>query len=390
MRIAYCEMTDPKERFRYRGLQELASSMNISLERCGFESHADAEMQACWTQFQGLVDEAESLFIPNGTVFLYPGMFDLLHARIAAGARAVILLDENDLESQNAFLSQYDLTGTRIRIRKDGSPTVRFSRSGDCLRDLRMFVGVDEVLVQQPNAIWYGGESYPFLVGGDDTVSVSDGETDFLVDWNSRELASIAAWHSADGGGVLAIAGNCLTDAYTGITGHSFPGIEANASFAKNLLVYLHEGRPSDSPEDHCKRVEINIADFALNQLKLRGANWWNETVSEKIRQKCDARRLQEQKGLPVECYLDLIDLKVLIEKNWASFESLLQSVGCDGGKRSVLSWMNQLNELRRFLGHPLKRHVSGYEFSIEERKLLRESDKLAQKLAIKTRRDPR
>jgi hypothetical protein len=70
-----------------------------------------------------------------------------------------------------------------------------------------------------------------------------------------------------------------------------------------------------------------------------------------------------------------------IIAKNWSLFES--QFVTCLGSKRGKdksLSFMDKLNEIRRLVGHPLKVHVSGYEFSAEETSFLADVDSLALK----------
>jgi len=93
------------------------------------------------------------------------------------------------------------------------------------------------------------------------------------------------------------------------------------------------------------------------------------------IRQKC-AERFEEEKGqFPKEAYLDLIDLKTIMTANFANFEAALKSVGYEGGKKRSLEWMDRLNKTRRLVGHPLKRHIAGYDFSSEECSFLTQCD---------------
>ena len=245
---------------------------------------------------------------------------------------------------------------------------------------MRLFAGVDEVQIGLPNAVWYGGDSLPVLVA-DDRYPVSDGESDLPSDWNARELACAAAWHGADQGGVLAMSGNYFLDPFDGFTGLHFPGIEANQSLARNVVKYLTEGRPPVTPEDRCQRIEINLADVVFGILKQSHRDWWTEYVPLTIRQKCAERQEEEKNRLPKEAYFDLIDLKTAIHKNWTLFESHFRNAKCEGGKDKSLAWMDKLNELRRMVGHPLKKHVSGYSFSEQDQQMLRDCDELAKRL---------
>jgi hypothetical protein len=175
-------------------------------------------------------------------------------------------------------------------------------RSAEQFRDVRLFAGVESVEAQQPNAIWYGGDSLPVLVASDEYLALN-GETDLPSDWNARELASIAAWHGPDGGGVLAMSGGYVHDPYIGGTGIEWPGIEANEAFARNVLTYLLEGRPAVTPEDRCQRIEINLADSVFGVLKASRDDWWTEMVALTIRQKCAQRQEEEKNRLPKEAF---------------------------------------------------------------------------------------
>jgi hypothetical protein len=147
------------------------------------------------------------------------------------------------------------------------------------------------------------------------------------------------------------------------------------------MLRFLSEGQKRIAPEDRCQRIEINLADFVFGILKSGGGDWWTEAVPLPVRQKCASRQEEEAKRLPKEAYFDLIDLKTVMHKNWQLFEPHLRSAGCMGSKDRALAWMDQLNELRRLVGHPLKKHISGYVFSREELELLEKCDALAMQL---------
>jgi hypothetical protein len=336
--------------------------------------------EALTNAFRRLLDDADAFFMPDDTLLYNEDYTNRLRDHIKAGARLLVRLDENCLDRQNAFLAKYDLTGTNVRIRSVSMPRVILKRSADCFRDVRLFAGVDEVQIQGPNAIWYGGESLPVLVADDQYVAI-DGEKDLPLDWNARELPCIGAWHGLEHGGVLAMSGGYFHDPYDGPTGVRWPGIEANERLAQNVIRYLTEGRPSLTPEDRCQRIEINVADFVFGILKKAQADWWTEFVPLPVRQKCAQRQEEENNRLPKEAYFDLIDLKTVMHKNWSLFEQHFRNAKSEGGKDKSLGWMDKLNELRRLVGHPLKKHVAGYSFTDQEQQLLRDADEVARRL---------
>jgi hypothetical protein len=74
------------------------------------------------------------------------------------------------------------------------------------------------------------------------------------------------------------------------------------------------------------------------------------------------------------------------MHKNWSLFEQHFRNAKCEGGKDKSLGWLDKLNELRRLVGHPLKKHVAGYAFSDLEAQMLRDADDLAKRLLASLR----
>ncbi len=372
MKVLSLDILTKNDCFAYSQLAEIAADSGGQIQYVQEQGTGVDYAQSAWEQLEQLLDDADSMILSYSDVLRVPAFLKKIHQKIKDGARLLIILKEDIIDSQNAFLARYDLTFTKYRIRSIDSPTIKFTRSAESFRDFRLFSGVDKVVAQQPNAIWYSENSLPILVGADEGI-VLDGNQDLPSDWNTRELASIAGWHSENGGGVLAVAGNYLSDPNVGATGVKWPGIEANRQFAKNIIQYLVEGTPADSPYGIVSQIETTLGDFVLKSLRNDASDWWTSRVPEQIRQKCEQRLTSEAKGYLPFAYLDLIDLKVLIEKNWTLFEPILISVGIDESKNKAMSWVNRVNDLRKYVAHALKQHISNFQFSVEDISFLKE-----------------
>lgn len=212
------------------------------------DSFDAASFERACKSFQQLFSEANAFILQDDSVLDDSKFVAQIHARIQAGARLLIQIGEAFLDRQNAFLSKYDLTGTKIRIQNNAGPAGLIKRSADSFRDSRLFAGVDEVQIQCPNAVWYGGESLPVLIA-DDQFTVVDGESDFPADWNGRDLACAASWHGKNQGGVLAMSGVYFRDPFEDLSGYRWPCIEANLALARNVIKYLAEGSPTGDLE---------------------------------------------------------------------------------------------------------------------------------------------
>ena len=300
MLVVYLGVLGQNDRFGLQRFSQLAKDVGT-----GTAMRVAAEdlpsIQSAWAELAELAADGQKP--PSScrmTAYVLRGYMSLLYQRIGAGSRLLVNINPNTLERQNAFLSRFDLTGTQVRIRSSTSHLIVLDRSAGAFRDFRLFGGVDQVQIQQPNAIWYGGDSLPVLVADGPFLTVN-AETDLPSEWNARELACIAAWHGAGFGGVLAVSGNFFGDPYDGPTGLHWPGIEANEQLAQNVMQYLIEGRARANPEDRCQRVEINLADFVFGVLKRSDDDWWNKYVPLPIRQKCAQRQEEELNRLPKE-----------------------------------------------------------------------------------------
>ena len=111
------------------------------------------------------------------------------------------------------------------------------------------------------------------------------------------------------------------------------------------------------SSSELLNKIEVILYDKIVSGLKAaHGPDWWL-AVPENIRVQCATRREQEAKGeeIPLHAYLTFIDLRTIIDKNWAIFGGLMEDVASAQGKRAATRWLVQLNELRRTWAHPIK-----------------------------------
>src|SRR5207247_7706251 len=124
-----------------------------------------------------------------------------------------------------------------------------------------------------------------------------------------------------DNGGVLAISCRFTHDAYTGPTGVDFPGITAadNEVLASNILKWLaghrlHSPTIAATAFNLVDSIERTLVQFAVNGLKSGLKDWWTEGIPLPIRSKCAQRCEEEGNKIPKVAYLDLLDVKTILE----------------------------------------------------------------------------
>jgi len=394
MRVGYLRMicdTDPFSRVR---LAEMAKSAGMTFEYPSFGSLYEIEgVKRGWAMSRRLVDEADAFILDGLPLEGDPELPQRFHDRISSGARALIFPYHGDRESLRwwtDFLERYYIRPSLVKLvgPQGERAGLIFRREENCFRHPELFAGVGTVIADSPFALWYGGEAWAVLVGSPNHWGV-EASTDLPDDWNGREMACMAVWHGENGGAILvSSAYGILSDPGTLPLGGPRLGIELNGVFASNILRFLQHSKRNEplSPSDLCKRIEINLVDFVFGVLKPVDKDWWVNCVPLTIRQEAAKRQEEERNKLAKEAYLDLIDLKAIIAKNWKLFDAHFTALGISGGRERVLSFFDRLNEIRRLIGHPLKMHVSGYDFSREEQELLGEVDSLALKLVERVR----
>jgi hypothetical protein len=241
-----------------------------------------------------------------------------------------------------------------------------------------LFRGVAQIVIQQPNHIRYGGDCQA-LVTGADAIDLTEAATDlpsppYLI----ARPTPLVANDSLETRIVIAISGGLLHDPYTGPTGHRFPGIEPNATFAQNLLRMLSSARRAVSElsmagDELLREIEQSLLHLVYTVLfRAAGQGWWSATfIPDSIQAKCEGRR---ESGLPDYGLIDLIDYKKIIRKNWGLFQPHFQAVIRDVSAKSAVAWIQEINDkYRKYVAHETRKIVSGFSFSANDVALLQD-----------------
>ena len=96
-----------------------------------------------------------------------------------------------------------------------------------------------------------------------------------------------------------------------------------------------------------------------LEELKLEYGEdvqeWWTNGVPRKIRSKCAQRAEEDDNRCNRWEYLDLIDLKDIIESKWTLLSPYAEAIPRFPGKKQFLQLFVRVNSLRNIVMHPLK-----------------------------------
>ena len=108
-------------------------------------------------------------------------------------------------------------------------------------------------------------------------------------------------------------------------------------------------------------KIEIDIANLTNKVLcEKKGADWFIHCVPQKIREKCEIRRVREDSGIPVTAYIDLVDYKLIWKENWDVFGRLLAHIESSPSKSRSLQFIQEINPIRNLVSHPTKRLGAG------------------------------
>jgi len=316
------------------------------------------------------IRNAVGMVLPYENFLSTPEIRTVIQECVAAGSRILTIVEQNNLEVLNPFLSAYGVAATHLAVHDLTSKLhprlVELDRhaSPDSFRPHPLNVGVQNVILQHPYAIRYHGKCTPILTLPLDRIEIVDQRTDFGSDWTSPDLSCLVLSPVGENGGLLAMSCGLIRDPYVGVMGDQFPGIEAadNKVLTSNILKWLsgqslEVANLSSTAFDLLDRTERSLVDFTERKLQSQMADWWTDGIPTSVRIECAKRSEEEGNKLPKAAYLDLIAVKTILESNWALFESDLGVVGWKGGKRAALSWFDQFNKIRRNVMHPTRRH---------------------------------
>jgi len=314
------------------------------------------------------IRNASGMVLPYENFLVSPELVSAIKDRVSNGVPLLVWISPNSVETLNPFLIAYGFEATKLAIHSDAGTDSRIvtltrKESPDTFHPHPLLDGVNSLTIETPHAIRYTGPAIPLITLPWQRFMIVDRMTDYPVEWSSPELTCLALSPINETGGVLAISYGLIHDPYTGFTGIEWPGIAAtdNEILTANILKWL-AGQSSDltlpvKAFSLVDRIERSLVDFVVARLKSELTDWWTEGIPLPIRKKCAERAEEEGNKIVKEAYLDLLDVRTILEKNWRQFETDLAAVGWVGGKAAALAWMIDLNDIRKNVMHPVRRH---------------------------------
>jgi hypothetical protein len=98
------------------------------------------------------------------------------------------------------------------------------------------------------------------------------------------------------------------------------------------------------------------------------GDDWWRKGIPSDVRKGCQNRREDDEDPVPDPYqYTNFIDIKAIIDKQWAIFSAALPN-DLAANRPEMLSKLQRVNGIRNRVMHPVK-EIGGYE---EDYKFLR------------------
>lgn len=120
------------------------------------------------------------------------------------------------------------------------------------------------------------------------------------------------------------------------------------------------------------QRIETNLHAHVKKTLQVsfgeEESEWWVKGIAPQIRIECAQRREEDPLREESYSYIDLIDLKTIIDKNWRIFDPFFQHVrGNINSKREFLAAIAKTNEVRKRVMHPIRMRVTDEDVSFLE-----------------------
>jgi len=131
------------------------------------------------------------------------------------------------------------------------------------------------------------------------------------------------------------------------------------------------ERTPGDSALQayaYLRELETGLHEFVRTVLVEsygEGESWWVDGVPTQVRAECAKRREEDPARDEVWRYTYLLDLKTIVDKNWATFEPILRSARPRvKSKKEFLDSIARANEIRNKVAHPIRTAVTDEDVS--------------------------
>ena len=110
----------------------------------------------------------------------------------------------------------------------------------------------------------------------------------------------------------------------------------------------------------YVQRIETSLHEHVKQTLKTsfgeEERGWWVQGVPPQIRTDCAQRREEDPLREELYSYTDLIDLRMIIDKNWKIFMPSFQQVHESlNSKKEFLTGIAKANEIRNRVMHPIR-----------------------------------
>jgi hypothetical protein len=299
----------------------------------------------------------------------------LLSRKIESGCPALFdgcssLLNGAFPEVEHQIRGLFDSYGIHITRTKVAS-TVRdyeahsssmccaFYKDDDTLLDPRLFDNVDRIVGSSSRLIQYDSDVFPAVEASGVHFFVDEG--DLLTVGNMGKKNAVAAHLARGKKCLLVLSGSYLRDR-TATFGGLAPGCEDNRKFAENVIDELtaRVRRPVNyslsAYEIFCE-LEARLGEMIEQVLtRLSGGSALCDLLPNEVRGRIrtDSGMLDYGKAM----YRDLV---LVLDHRWPDFQSyFVANAGGLPSRGAITALLLEINELRKYLAHPIKAKQDG------------------------------
>lgn len=118
----------------------------------------------------------------------------------------------------------------------------------------------------------------------------------------------------------------------------------------------LEKAQTNQQAKTIVDRIEIRLQKTILEELRREftadAEQWWYAGIPVEVRKPATSRLEDDGGKRPKEGYLDLIDYRPIITKNWSLLGDMLGYAPGGNGKEKRTAWLTEINEIRRIVSH--------------------------------------